>query len=279
MIIRSRTYVGSPDDAPHPPPHPSPIADKSDESDDDVLLAKLAARAWDPGLRFETAHVPTTWLVERYGPDRPAQLAARAVSQAADGTDLELPSRSLEVAAYFADAPRGPLFAPATASDVEKAERRLGRPLPELLRRVYTEVGDGGFGPDAGIASLRRNNRAPGHTQDWPCAVRERTGRAWDREPPRSWLFLTDCGCTVEAHLSLIAIDSPVLVYDADWWKPEQGQGPHDAVHYAMPLRRWLSIWANGGDVWQHLVTDTPHVADQAHIGLPTTPSSPPRRA
>lgn len=259
MTIRTWTYIGASNDAPHAPRRPAPIAD---ESDDDVLLAKLAARAWDPGLRFETAHVPTAWLVERYGPDSPAQLAHRAVSQAADGTDLELPSRSLEVAAYFADAPRGPLFTPATASDVEQAERKLGRPLPELLRRVYTEVGDGGFGPDSGIASLRRTNRAPGHTHDWPCAVRERTGHAGDREPPRSWLFLTYCGCTVETHLSLIAIDSPVLVYDCDWWAPERGQGPHDAVHYAMPLRRWLSIWANGASVWEHFMADAPHVAD-----------------
>jgi hypothetical protein len=32
-------------------------------------------------------------------------------------------------------------------SDIAEAERRLGFPLPELLRELYTSVGDGGFGP------------------------------------------------------------------------------------------------------------------------------------
>ncbi|MGR7002990.1 SMI1/KNR4 family protein [Yinghuangia aomiensis] len=193
-------------------------------------------------------------------PPRAARPPRRLASSRRHGPGTPLPvARSRRL---LRRRPTQAVVRPGHRVDVEKAEHRLGRPLPELLRRVYTEVGDGGFGPDSGIASLRRNNRAPGHTHDWPCAVRERTGRARDREPPPSWLFLTDCGCTVETRLSLTAIDSPVLVYDADWWKPERGQGPHDAVHYAMPPRRWLSIWANGGDVWEHLSADTSQVAD-----------------
>ncbi|WP_229843519.1 hypothetical protein [Streptomyces chryseus] len=49
---------------------------------------------------------------------------------------------------------------------MENAERAIGRRLPELLRRVYTEVANGGFGPDRGLASLTDGSRAPGHLTD-----------------------------------------------------------------------------------------------------------------
>ncbi len=42
-------------------------------------------------------------------------------------------------------------FAVATACDVEETERILGFPLPELLRALYREVANGGFGPQYGI--------------------------------------------------------------------------------------------------------------------------------
>lgn len=46
------------------------------------------------------------------------------------------------------------LFPPVSMAQVEQAERQLGYRLPVLLRRIYTEIGDGGFGPEAGLASL-----------------------------------------------------------------------------------------------------------------------------
>lgn len=127
-----------------------------------------------------------------------------------------------------------------------------GHALPELLRRVYTEVGDGGFGPDSGLVSLRRGNRGPGDVIDWPSVHRERRQRYW--APPPSWLLLAYGGCSMEWHLSLTAVDSPVLLYDADAWKPDWGQDPHDGLCHAMPLRRWLSIWAEGGQVWDDVL-------------------------
>ncbi|WP_229868244.1 SMI1/KNR4 family protein [Streptomyces chryseus] len=82
-----------------------------------------------------------------------------------DGT-IALKSHTDEVAAYYAHAPRGPLFPPVTPAEVENAERAIGRRLPELLRRVYTEVANGGFGPDRGLASLTDGSRVPGHLTD-----------------------------------------------------------------------------------------------------------------
>ncbi|MFJ3882385.1 SMI1/KNR4 family protein [Streptomyces sp. NPDC090077] len=141
-------------------------------------------------------------------------------------------------------------FPPVTFAEVEQTEQKLGYRLPELLRRVYTEIGDGGFGPDGGLASLIPRSIPHWHVQDWPCATALHDQRpGWG--PPASWFFLTGGGCTTEWHVSLIAIDNPVLLWDADGWEPDWGQNPHDGLRYAAPsLRQWLWTWADGGDVW-----------------------------
>lgn len=42
-------------------------------------------------------------------------------------------------------------FPPATEDQIRETEQQLGFPLPPLLRLLYTEVANGGFGPGLGI--------------------------------------------------------------------------------------------------------------------------------
>ncbi|MFF9055758.1 hypothetical protein ACF09Z_31950 [Streptomyces erythrochromogenes] len=222
-------------------------------ADDDALIARLRARAWDPGLRFDRATLPAAWIRERYGADHMDRISSDILSYGSDGT-VQLASRREEVAAHFAEAPRGPLFAPLSRADVDEAERRIGRRLPRLLRRVYTEVADGGFGPDGGLASLARGNRVPGDLQDWTSAVdvHERNRAAG---VPASWFFLTGGGCSMEWYVSLAAVDHPVLLYDADGWVADRGEDPHDGLRHATAsLRHWLWTWADGGHVWEEVL-------------------------
>jgi hypothetical protein len=48
-----------------------------------------------------------------------------------------------------------PLPAPASAEKLAAAERRLGFELPPLLRRLYADVANGGFGPGPGILGVK----------------------------------------------------------------------------------------------------------------------------
>ncbi|MGQ4477811.1 SMI1/KNR4 family protein [Streptomyces sp. SAS_276] len=221
----------------------------TDEGDDNVLIDKLRARAWDPGLRFDTADVPLTWIKEHFGQEHLQHIQDQIHSHSSDGT-IRLKAHTEEVAICFADAPRGPMFPPVTPQEVEAVESIIGRPLPELLRRTYTEVGNGGLGPDAGLASLTGGQRAPRHLTDRPCSIRtyERNRAAG---LPTSWLYLTSGGCTMEWHVSLLAADNPVLLYDTDGWEPSWGEDPHDGLRHATAsLRQWLWTWVNGGAVW-----------------------------
>ena len=45
---------------------------------------------------------------------------------------------------------------PASPADVRAAEEALGLTLPPFIVRVYTEVADGGFGPEEGLLPLAR---------------------------------------------------------------------------------------------------------------------------
>ncbi|MFF0487375.1 SMI1/KNR4 family protein [Streptomyces sp. NPDC004435] len=217
--------------------------------DDDTLIDMLRTRAWDPALRFDTAPVPRSWIEEHFGPEHLERMRSQTVGSSGNGM-IVLKSQAEEVAAYFADAPRGPLFPPVTPPEVETAEAIIGRPLPALLRRIYTEVGDGGFGPDSGLASLTDGRRAPGDLIDWPCSI-TRHERDCAAGLPGSWLYLASGGCTMQWHLSLLAAGNPVLLHDTDGWVPSWGEGPHDGLRYAAAsLRQWLWTWATGGDVW-----------------------------
>lgn len=60
-------------------------------------------------------------------------------------------------AAMSRDNPNVPgMGPPATAAVLDAAEARLGFALPAALRRVYGEVGDGGFGPGGGLLPIER---------------------------------------------------------------------------------------------------------------------------
>lgn len=48
-----------------------------------------------------------------------------------------------------------PLPEPATTAAVDAAEAHLGVALPSLLRRLYLEIANGGFGPGSGIVGVR----------------------------------------------------------------------------------------------------------------------------
>ncbi|MFD5726089.1 SMI1/KNR4 family protein [Streptomyces sp. NPDC058368] len=148
-------------------------------------------------------------------------------------------------------------FPPLTGTEADRAERSLGHPLPGLLRRVYTEVGDGRFGPEGGLASLTPRRVPHWPVPDWPCATTAHAERTeWG--PPKSWLFLTGGGCTMEWYVSLTAVGHPVLLWDADGWEPDRGEDPHDGLRYAAPsLRQWLWTWADGGNVWDDVLAHT----------------------
>src|SRR4051794_12049229 len=86
---------------------------------------------------------------------------------------------------------------PASAKTLEVAERAIGFTLPELLRAIYLEVGNGGFGPEYGIVGMKGGPKLDGYTLEtrYQNVTLEKENAVW-RWPERL-LPLANYGCGV----------------------------------------------------------------------------------
>jgi hypothetical protein len=88
----------------------------------------------------------------------------------------------------------GALPAPATPEAVAEAEEVIGFPLPPLLRRLYLELANGGFGPAEGILGVS-GGRAQGNF--WDIAELYRDGPDPSGCIPAGLVLIYDWGCTI----------------------------------------------------------------------------------
>ncbi|HZD00174.1 MAG TPA: SMI1/KNR4 family protein [Actinomycetes bacterium] len=132
---------------------------------------------------------------------------------------------------------------PASPAAVEEAEGLLGRRLPWLLRRLYLEVGNGGFGPGYGILGVRGGHpEIPGdeyhHTAvDLYRQARSGSFTAWG-SMPAALLPVCYWGCGI--HSLIDCADR-----EARMWAWDPNPAPHDDIGKAvfpqsMTFTEWL---------------------------------------
>jgi hypothetical protein len=85
--------------------------------------------------------------------------------------------------------------APAKKSEFDAFEYNTGRKLPNFLRRLYTEVANGGFGPAWGINRLTGDNGVS--IAHWDRIVqnakRDDSGQPW----PENLIRFCEIGCNM----------------------------------------------------------------------------------
>ena len=122
---------------------------------------------------------------------------------------------------------------PASERSMRLAESRLRSQLPSFLRRIYSSVGNGGFGPGAGLLGVEG-----GHTNEDGENLVESYERFRSGEWPVGLLPLFDLGGGAWAGVVLGAKEERVtLAVDS---------GP---VPTKFMLDEWFEVWARGGDV------------------------------
>jgi len=131
-----------------------------------------------------------------------------------------------------------PLFLPkpAPAAVIADAERKLGFKLPDLLRTLYEEIANGGFGPSYGIIGLDENGWLD---VDLNIAVPELY--LGFREQPEDWperlLPICNRGCAGYSAIDCTSPLAEVLFSEGPEFELEGG------------FEQWMERWANGESI------------------------------
>ncbi len=146
---------------------------------------------------------------------------------------------------------------PAEETQVAAAEAMLGFRLPELLRRIYREVGNGGFGPGYGLYGV------PTAPEDEKASIagrhrerrQSRKGHAW----PEHLVPLCDWGSGIGSYLDASRPEAPVIRLDPNMPKADVAERVPAARHYdraarigdacwveCLSLEAWLQAWVDG---------------------------------
>lgn len=125
------------------------------------------------------------------------------------------------------------------------AEARIGFPLPPLVREMYTQVADGGYGPGYGVIQLT------GHPY---ALVESRLRMDEDDAPERAWpqrlVEFVNWGCHYFSGIDCSRPSCPVFFYDHD-------RAGGDAMladclfRESDSLVEWLSAWLDGENLWE----------------------------
>lgn len=169
------------------------------------------------------------------------ELIARIQARVAD------PLRAREAAAWVR--PIFPVPPPATLADVAAAEAVLGFPLPPLLRRLYTEVGNGGWGPVYGLWGLPTSGAVPDENDlvgfYVQCTAPERALESPAVDWPRGLVPLLDLGCASFELCDFLRPPYPIFKLDPERWDPDRPLSA-SLVPVAPSLAGRLEAWLAG---------------------------------
>jgi hypothetical protein len=130
------------------------------------------------------------------------------------------PMRAVDSAAWVRPIPT--IAPPATTADVDAAEAAFGFHMPPLLRRLYTEVGNGNWGPNYGLDGIPTGGAEPdgndivGVYQS--CTAPERALESPAVEWPRGLVILISRGCVDYEVCDFLRPPYPVFLLSGDTW-------------------------------------------------------------
>ena len=155
------------------------------------------------------------------------------------------PLRAVDAATWVRPMPT--IAPPAIAAEVDAAETALGFGIPPLLRRLYMEVGNGGFGPNYGLEGVPTIPPAPGAADI--VALYE----MYSGEPPREcrahvwpcgWVPLISGGCLYMECVDFLHAPHKVAMFDGNdcnWQRPVIESLRPVATSLEARLETWLA--------------------------------------
>lgn len=139
----------------------------------------------------------------------------------------------------------------ASEAAIASDEELLGFRLPAVLRRVYREIGNGGFGPGYGLIGV--SGGRPDDTGRTLAEIyamnmtidHEDSSWSW----PKGLVPICHWGCAIYSCVDCLTPGNPVRIFDPN--VHEDSMTWDDALFdEASSLEQWLREWAEGGDLW-----------------------------
>jgi hypothetical protein len=147
---------------------------------------------------------------------------------------------------------------PISVEAFENEERRLGIRLPPLLKRLYTEVGNGGFGPGYGLLSM-----TPLSSADHPIFYFYSTFRAARNKYQAEWaegiVPINDWGDLILSCVDISAncADPPVVRFEPNMPKAATFDYLNGArfrgagmIPESEKMSTWFEDWINGQEMF-----------------------------
>jgi hypothetical protein len=136
----------------------------------------------------------------------------------------------------------------ASPEEVRAFELAFGYALPPLWRRVYTEVGNGGFGPGYGLLGLISGAVTDLGDSALPLyrTLRESDPEDPGWEWPEGLLPVCHWGCAIHSCIDLRIPAAPVVRFDPNGHGPYEGGWEGAWRPEAESSEAWLRAWTRG---------------------------------
>jgi hypothetical protein len=165
--------------------------------------------------------------------------------------------------------PRGGLK-PGHSENFARDEERLGFAFPPLLKRIYAEIGNGGFGPGYGLTGL--TGGVPDDTEKTAPALYEMFRSIDPDEPGWHWperlLPICHWGCAIRSCIDCADPAFRMRIFDPNG---HDGDDWSDTFFEEAPsFESWLWAWASGTNLWARMYGQGGHIAQILEARQPT---------